>query len=263
MRKGIMLRYSFAVATLSAFWVNAAAGGANGLVDASGVTGGLVVHVRCGDGQLTADLRATDSYLIHGLDTDAGNVDSARDHFESLGLSGKVTADIFDGERLPLIENVVNLLVVSKSYRVSEQEMQRVLAPRGVALVAQPADARPDHGTQTVQIDGRTWRKIVKSRPQTIDDWTHYLHGPDNNAVAHDQVVAAPRHMQWAAGPQWTRTHHQLNSISSVVTSQGRLFYILDDATAANVNMPSKWVIVARDAFSGVTLWKKPMASWI
>jgi 2-polyprenyl-3-methyl-5-hydroxy-6-metoxy-1,4-benzoquinol methylase len=48
------------------------------ILDASGVKGGLIVHMGCGDGRLTAALRANDSYIVHGLDTDAQNVKSAR-----------------------------------------------------------------------------------------------------------------------------------------------------------------------------------------
>jgi hypothetical protein len=47
-----------------------------------------------------------------------------------------------------------------------------------------------------------------------------------------------------------------------VVTAQGRIFYIVDEASAANMNLPGKWAIVARDAFNGVKLWRKPMPSW-
>ncbi len=36
------------------------------LADA-GVRGGLIVHLGCGDGKRTAALRATESYVIHGL----------------------------------------------------------------------------------------------------------------------------------------------------------------------------------------------------
>ena len=32
--------------------------------------GGLVVHLGCGDGKLTAALRTGDAYLVHGLDVD-------------------------------------------------------------------------------------------------------------------------------------------------------------------------------------------------
>jgi hypothetical protein len=54
---------------------------------ATGVKGGLIVHVGCGDGKLTAALRASDGYLIHGLDADARNVEkpvSIFVHLESI-----------------------------------------------------------------------------------------------------------------------------------------------------------------------------------
>jgi len=212
----------------------------------AGVSGGLVVHLGCGDGQLTAALRASQSFLVHGLDRDPANARKARDLARSLGLRGAVSADTFDGENLPYTDNLVNLLVASQEYDVPRAEMLRVLAPRGVAVVRA----------------GGGWKKLVKPWPNDIDEWTHYLHGPDNNAVAHDKVIGPPRHMQWLGAPAWTRNHHRLNSISSVVTAAGRLFYIADEATAANMSVPGKWALVARDAFSGVLLWKKPLASW-
>ena len=71
------------------------------ILSETGIQGGLVVHVECGDGKLASELRAGDSYLVEGLDTDAENVDKARRLFESLGLGGKVTAVRFDGKRPP------------------------------------------------------------------------------------------------------------------------------------------------------------------
>jgi alpha-L-fucosidase 2 len=47
------------------------------------VTGGLVIHVGCGDGRLTAALRAGDGYLVHGLATDPEDAAAARDHIFS------------------------------------------------------------------------------------------------------------------------------------------------------------------------------------
>ena len=60
------------------------------ILDASGVKGGLIVHVNCGDGKLTAALRANDSYLVHGLDADAKNIEQARKHIQSLKLYCKI-----------------------------------------------------------------------------------------------------------------------------------------------------------------------------
>ncbi|MEE8451796.1 MAG: PQQ-binding-like beta-propeller repeat protein [Thermoguttaceae bacterium] len=216
------------------------------ILQATGVDGGLVVHLGCGDGHLTAGLRAHASYLVQGLDTDAASVAAARRHLRALGCYGNVVADTFDGKHLPYTDNLVNLLVVSDPYDVSRDEIMRALAPDGVAY-----------------IDGDDgWSKIVKPRPKEIDEWTHYLHGPDNNAVARDTVVGPPRHMQWLAGPRWTRNHHNINTVSAVVTAGGRIFSIVDQATSANMAVPAKWSITARDAFSGVKLWQRKIASW-
>jgi len=219
---------------------------AEAILKAAGVRGGLVVHLGCGDGRLTAALRADDGYLVHGLDTDPANIAGARAAIRERGVYGPVSVDTFDGRHLPYVDNLVNLLVAEDLGAVPMQEVMRVLAPNGVAYVKQKG----------------AWVKTVKPWPETIDEWTHYLHDPTNNAVAHDTVVGPPRHMQWLGGPRWTRNHHKLNSISSVVTAKGRLFAIVDEATAANMSVPGKWAVVARDAFSGVRLWTKPMDSW-
>jgi len=216
------------------------------ILDATGVKGGLVVHVNCGNGELTAALRAADSYLVQGLDRDPADVAAAREHIRVRGLYGSVSVQRWSGKGLPFIENVVNLIVVQRGPKVSKKELLRVLAPGGTAYVEQ------DKG----------WRKIIKPRPQQIDEWTHYLHDPGNNAVAHDSVVGPPRRMQWRAAPIWTRNHHTLASVSSVVSAGGRLFYIVDQATAATMKVPGQWSLVARDAFNGVLLWKRAIPSW-
>ena len=71
---------------------------AGNILKETGLQGGLVVHVGCGDGKLTAALRANERYLVHGLDTNPANVDKAREHIRSLGLYGKVTVDRWGGK---------------------------------------------------------------------------------------------------------------------------------------------------------------------
>jgi len=70
------------------------------ILKATGVQGGLVVHLGCGDGQLTAALRASPSYLVHGLDKSAANVAAARKHIQSLGHYGPVSVGKPDGKSL-------------------------------------------------------------------------------------------------------------------------------------------------------------------
>jgi len=48
-----------------------------------------------------------------------------------------------------------------------------------------------------------------------------------------------------------------------MVSARGRLFYICDETlTCVDRTVPSKWFVVARDAFSGVLLWKHPIPKW-
>ncbi|KPK49811.1 MAG: hypothetical protein AMK72_03595, partial [Planctomycetes bacterium SM23_25] len=49
-------------------------GVAKGILEATGVKGGLIVHLGCGDGKVTAALHASNAYLVHGIDTDADDV---------------------------------------------------------------------------------------------------------------------------------------------------------------------------------------------
>ena len=208
----------------------------------AGINGGVIVHLGCGDGKLTATLRLNDGYCVHGLDAEAKNVQKARRHVQSQGLYGGVSIDIFDGRNLPYVDNMVNLLVADSLGKVSQAEVMRVLAPGGIAL-----------------IDGR---KHIKPRPGNIDEWTHYLHDADNNAVANDTVVGPPRRLQWQGGPKWTRHHDHMSSFSAMVSTGGRVFYIIDEGSTASIYMPSHWALVARDAFNGKVLWKRNIDSW-
>ncbi|MCK4958437.1 MAG: methyltransferase domain-containing protein, partial [Planctomycetes bacterium] len=188
----------------------AGAGKADGILDQTGVRGGLVVHLGCGGGRLLAGLGAGDGYILHGLETNPARVDSARKRLLSEGLYGKISVDLFDGEKLPYAENLVNLIIVESSrIKTSRREILRVLVPNGVALI--------------------NGRKVVKPVPGEIDQWSHFEHGPENNAVAADTVVGPPRHLQWVSGPRWLRTHEEPSGITSMVTAGGRLFYTLDE----------------------------------
>jgi len=194
-------------------------------------------------------LGAGESFLVHGLDTDVANVAEARENIRAAGLCGKVSVDTFTGDRLPYADNLVNLVVVEDQGELTDDEIMRVLAPGGVAL---SLNRQSEIGH----------RKLVKPWPADMDQWTHYLHGPENNAVANDALVGPPRSLRWSAPPRWGRTHEELASMSAMVSAEGRLFYIVDGAPLISVWYPAQWKLVARDAFNGVKLWEKPIALW-
>jgi len=209
------------------------------------------VVVGCDDPELLTALRADDSLVVHALDADAGKVAKARDFIRSKGLYGPVSADGFDGKQLPYIDNLVNLLIASSGKcRVSREELERVLVPGGV-LLANPQSAIPNP-------------KSIRPVPPNIDSWSHYLHGPDNNAVAQDTVVGPPHRMQWVGGPAFARSHEINSSMAAMVTAGGRLFYVWDEGPTGMTDkrFQEKWKLIARDAFNGLVLWKRPMTQW-
>ncbi len=221
------------------------------ILDLAGVKGGLVVHLGCGGGQLTAALRAGDGFLVQGLDTDPRAVNAARGQILSKGLYGPVSVSTFDGERLPYADDLVQLVVVDKPGDVAMDEVLRVLCPGGVACVEE---------------DG-AWKKTVKPQPRDIDDWSHYLHDASGNAVAADRRVGPPRKTRWISDPKWERSHEFNPSINAAVSAGGRMFYTLDEGLAGMPDsplfrLPARWSLIARDAFSGVLLWKRSIPNW-
>jgi len=219
---------------------------AKDILEATGIKGGFVVHIGCGDGRLTAALHANNSYAVHGLGKDAGNIEKARKHIGSVNLYGTVSVEQFEGNQLPYIDNLVNLVVTEDLGDITISEVMRVLAPKGVAYIKQAG----------------VWQKTVKPRPDEIDEWTHYLHDASGNAVAHDSVVGPPRRMQWVGSPKWARSHEHSASLNALVSANGRIFYIIDEGPRDSIQLPPRWSLIARDAFNGTILWKRELPEW-
>jgi outer membrane protein assembly factor BamB len=219
------------------------------ILDASGIQGGLIVHVGCGDAELTADLGVDGRFLVEGLDPDAGRVEKAGRRVEALGLCRSVSVKHWPHDVLPYADHLVNLVVSEELGAIPMKEVLRVLVPGGVAYI---------------NTDGR-WVKTVKPPPEGMDEWTHWLHGPDNNPVAEDTRVGPPRSVQWIASPVWPKSHDAAPSMTGLVSAGGKIFYIADDGPAG-IKHPQhdleRWCLFARDAFNGLLLWKTPIEDW-
>jgi len=191
--------------------------------------------------QLT-DLGGDGPFLVHGLVRDQSTVAPLRTEIAEAGQAGRVTVDVWDGKRIPLIANTVNVFV-SSANDVTD-EMRRVLAPCGVIVT--------------------TSRELTWQKPWTkgLDEWTHYLHSPSNNTVAKDTHVGPPRRLQWHAGPKWSRHHDHMSSMSAMVSAGGKAFYILDEGSRKSILLPPDWKLIARDAFNGTLLWKRDVGKW-
>lgn len=212
------------------------------LLKSAGVEAGIVVHLNCGDGTETVRLSANERLLVQGLDDDDAQIQKARHNIRAAGCYGRVSVMKYDGGRLPYVDNLVNVVIADGDFAVSEKEILRVLAPLGVAFV--------------------NGRKIVKPWPDNMDEWNHFLHGPDNNAVAKDSVIGIPRSIQWVTPPRWGRSHEELAGMSAAVSAKGRVFFIFDKAPLASIRYSGQWELVGRDAFNGMLLWTKSIEKW-
>jgi len=224
----------------------AAPDSAKALVEASGIKGGLVVVIGCDDPALLADLRGAGPYLVHGLDGDPEKVAAVRKHLRQKNLYGPVTVSLLRGAQLPYVDSLVNMIVVTGHTPIPVKEMIRALCPGGVI-----ADIRKSK----VEITRRDW-------PAKLDEWTHYLYDASNNAVSNDTEVGPPQGLRWTCGPEYARSHEHFASMSAMVTAGGRIFYIIDEGPISSVYLPPQWKLAARDAFSGVLLWDKPITNW-
>ena len=250
------------------------------MIGFAGVPGGIGVVVGAEDASLALALAKQGSFTVQCLFSDDEKCRAARKAIDEIGVYGVVSADTLDSKRLPYTNNLLNLVVIDTwaeqaSRGLVVKEILRVLAPLGTAWLR---TSSPDEAEKlSTQLKGKAVEglsrfdgdlRMVRFKrpwPEDIDQWSHFLHGADGNPVARDRVVGPPQHYQWVSWPMWQRSHETDSSVSTMVTAQGRLFFIVDEAPislAGDNDLPDKWSLVARDAFNGVDLWRVPIRRW-
>jgi len=232
------------------------------------LTGPFILHLHCGDGRQTTELLRRDGVVVQGLDTSRENIAAARRNpafREDYGR--RITFRWFDGKHLPFIDNCVNTIYSSVPLEVAPEELHRVLAPGGIAVFR--GGDKPNLSADLAIVrqvkDGPYagyWR-LEKRWPPDIDEWTHHMHGADNNRVSRDTRLAPPlSHLQWTAGPRYTRHHEHMSSFQAMVSARGKVFYVIDEGRKDSVLLPPDWNLVARDGFNGIELWRKKLDRW-
>jgi outer membrane protein assembly factor BamB len=175
------------------------------------------------------------------------SVQACREAQFEANSTGKVTFGQWNGQTVPFVAEFVNLLIVGEGQRVSPKEVNRVLAPGGVAVFL--------HGDQM--------KMTKKPRSKDIDEWTHYLYDVNNNAVSKDKRVKPPLyHLQWVGSPRWSRHHDVMSSVSACVSADNKVFYVFDEGLTFSPLLPCNWKLIARDAFNGTVLWKRDIPKW-
>lgn len=217
---------------------------AQSLLESADFNGGLIVLTQQADGNLARTLAAAENSRVLVLGSSQDVVDSIRKSVCNTPEGGRISVSLFDGKRIPCIDNMVNLLVTPRAGETLQKEAMRTLCPGGCWLQA-----------------GN--KKVIKPWSEELGEFTHFLGDASNNAVSQDSRVGPPRHIQWENGPKYDRDHDALASLSAMTTSKGRLFYILDEGPTSMTHRKDNWNLFARDAFNGLLLWKRPLKDWI
>ena len=229
-------------------------------------TGGFVVLVDCPDTEGLLELARNENLLIQCLLSREEDVQKLRRELLAAKLHGRVSVARFDGRRLPYVNGLVTRLVVPDAtgdqvQGLSTREVMRVLSPYGKVYAGNLVVWASMRKIENITDRGK-WVVATKPYPTNQDEWTHWLHGPDNNAVSTDKVVGVSRNLQWVQPPLWTRNHNLVPGVSAMVSANGRIFTIIDEAHTGIGSMPDRWKLVARDAFNGMPLWSKPIEDW-
>ncbi len=231
-----------------------------GIIENAGVSGGLAVVIGGEDVTLLKELVGA-GFTVQALERDPAKVAAARKVLQDSGRYGKISVVHLVGERLAYTDSLVNLIVISHQSTVTSEEIERVLAPRGVLLA--PSSLITDHRSLITQSPApKGWHAYKKAVPPEIDDWPMHMYAPNNNAVSRDRAVGPPKRLQWRSGPNWTRSHEYASSLNAMVSMGGKLYYTMDEGSRLSPVYPAKWRLVCQDAFNGVILWKRDLPSW-
>ncbi len=209
---------------------------------------GLAVHIPATDGTVEIKL-ASDGMLVGAMAIDAASLARSRKAISDKGLYGLASVQQSESlAKLPYADNLVNLLIVDLDElggnAPPRSEIDRVLAPGGTARIRK----------------GGKWSSSLKTRPDAMDDWTHYDHGAGGNPVSSDTIVAPVTSLRWYASPTISRAGSYKEA--GLRLSGGRIVYALKDYGIENRlgRQSSRNHLVCRDAYNGLLLWKIPIA---
>lgn len=244
------------------------------VLEIAGRRQGVCAIPRCGDGQLALAVAQNSGFLVHAMDSRTENLGLTRNMAETAGLFGRrLYVEQGTMATLPFADNYVDLLLATDLAdadlaTISPQGLLRVLsACRGKAVVG-----RADSGgrlspaalaawakkfqvsnVKVVRDSWGLWAIIQKPPLAGADDWTHSLHGADNNPVSKDAVLKWPYLLQYLAKPYLAPSWG-----SRTVVAGGRQFTVWSwwCRNASAWKLPSSH-LCAYNAYNGQTLWSR------
>ena len=236
---------------------------------------GLAHVPRCGEAELALALAEADEGLyVHGQDPDPSAVAAARKAAGGRGfLNRRASFDQGGLSRLLPVGRSCDLVVLTDLKRdeltpALAAEIRRVLHPwYGVAVLGDVSGkldtSRLKGWAQEIapdvsELPGAGNLVIAEAGPlEGADNWSHYWHGPDNNAVSKDTAYSYPETIQWTGKP------FNASRTDLPIVANGRLFMLWNSNLVAYSSkgeavLPGEEVALRLRAWKPVW-WKGPL----
>lgn len=254
------------------------------------VTDGLVIHLGCGDGVLTAELAGNDRIIVQGLEEDVAAVEKARQRLSACGVYGRVSVEQSNLVKLPYANHLADLVIVDDLPRLlaaglTVDEVLRVTAPGHIAAFGSSTGGLAENHLRALMLSAGIkeftiikksgmWAFVCKPRPADMDEWTHRFHDPSMTLVSQDSAFGPIENLRWQGGPRFNGTGAFGCYADCCVSAGGRSFFVLPKHdvlpplrnetppvltfTALSdgvLTQPCPRCLVARDAWNGLPLW--------
>jgi len=246
------------------------------LLELAGKSKGVCLVPR--GGELAFDLAKGSDFLVASQEPTAEIAAAMRAKADQAGLLGRnLYIAEADFNTPVLADNYANLLVIADATdemlgKLDAKVMLRVLAPYGGKAIV--GSAKGATGTLTkanldewvkgfsvpdakvVQDDFGLWATVTKPQLPGSTEWTHRYYRPHNNPVTEDTTVHWPLMTQWLDKP-----YNDSGTLG--LMAGGRVFQVMEGESGKTASSyifagRDSNTLVARDAYNGRILWKRP-----
>jgi len=189
--------------------------------------------------ELALDLARKSELLVYVQLPLNEDLETARRAVDTAGFYGtRIFVEKGDLSHIHMADNLADVIVAANDdVEVNEDEVLRVLRPRGKALLGQ--------------------KELVKPVPEGVDDWSHPYHAPDNNPQSNDRIARAPYLTQFLGKPYYAPMPQ------NTVSSAGRMFRALGHISFKP--REEAWVntLMAYNGYNGTILWTRDLVPGI
>lgn len=221
-------------------------------------TSGLAIVIGLKNPDLPLTLARRTKFDIIVLDDSESRVDDFREQLQKNGVYGrKINALIVaDLNNIPVASELANLVWVNGKSDVRGDEIIRLIAPKGRAVVKEASEDLLTNSNLDWQVDvqklGEIGLILKKHQFEIAGDWTHQYGNPDNSAFGGESLWGSTRsddfEVQWMGRPGPRFQTDRSGRKPSPLAVDGRLF------------VQGKERIISTDIYNGNILWSKDFA---